>query len=99
MSKVGTQSRASINLGNQTYDRGVSDGLHNRPKAIKKTHTHAHRYHAGYRHGIEQRLGMHRERIASYQQEGGVVTQVHGEGADSLKKEGLLSRIMTWLRS
>lgn len=102
MSKTGKQTPASINLGNQTYDRGVSDGLHNRPKAIKKTHTHAHRYHAGYRHGIEQRLNVRRDRVASFTDYNGVQIDVHGEGAKDIKavkKEGLLTRFMAWLRT
>ena len=84
MSKTGQQSPANINLGNQTYDRGVSDGLHGRPKAIKKTHTHAHRYHAGYRHGVEQRLNIRRERVSSFKDDNGVQVNVHGEGAQEL---------------
>ena len=101
MSKSGQQTRASVNLGNQTYDRGVSDGLHNRPKAIKKSHAHAHRYHAGYRHGIEQRLNVRRSQVASFQREGGVEIQVHGEGAAQLlpRSAGLLTRMWSWIRS
>lgn len=98
--KSGKQSPASVNLGNQTYDRGVSDGLQNRPKAIKKSHAHAHRYHAGYRHGIEQRLNLRRwsADTASFKNDDGIEITTHGEGAASIKKAGLLTRIMAWLR-
>lgn len=97
--KSGKQSPASVNLGNQTYDRGVSDGLHNRPKAIKKSHAHAHRYHAGYRHGIEQRLNVRRQSIPQVRNlTDGVVITTYGEGAAAIKKAGLLTRIMAWLR-
>jgi hypothetical protein len=99
MSKSGQQSPASLNLGNQTYDRGVSDGLHGRPKAIKKTHTHAHRYHAGYRHGNEQRLDVRRHRVSEFNNPDGVVIATHGEGAKALKSGGLLSRIIAWIRA
>lgn len=108
--KSGKQSPASVNLGNQTYDRGVSDGLHGRPKAIKKTHTHAHRYHAGYRHGNEQRLNVRRGRVASFTDYNGVQTNVHGEGAVDLanpvvralvrqqnKPTGFWGKLKSWL--
>lgn len=98
MSKSRQQSRASINLGNQTYDRGVSDGIAGRPKAIKKTHAHAHRYHAGYRHGNEQRLDVQRRRVASFQADDGVQVVIHGEGAKEVTQGGFLSRIVAWLR-
>lgn len=51
MSKNAQQNRSEIFLGNETYARGFNDGLNGRPKTIKKTHRHAHRYHTGYRHG------------------------------------------------
>lgn len=97
--KSGKQSPASVNLGNQTYDRGVSDGLHGRPKSIKKTHTHAHRYHAGYRHGNEQRLNLRRQSLPQVRNlTDGVVITTYGEGAQAIKKAGLLSRIFAWIR-
>lgn len=97
--KSGKQTPASVTLGNQTYDRGVSDGLHGRPKAIKKTHTHAHRYHAGYRHGNEQRLNLRRDRVASFQNTDGVQISVLGEGAKVINKGGFLTRCLLWFRS
>lgn len=51
MSKNAQQNRSEVFLGNETYARGFNDGLNGRPKTIKKTHRHAHRYHTGYRHG------------------------------------------------
>lgn len=100
MSKSGKQSPASVNLGNQTYDRGVSDGLAGRPKAIKKSHAHAHRYHAGYRHGNEQRLDLRRwsNDTARFKNDDGVTVEIHGEGAKQVTHGGLLSRIIAWLR-
>lgn len=54
MSKNNQRNQAEINLGNETYNRGYSDGVKGNPKTIKKTHRHAHRYHIGYRHGQDQ---------------------------------------------
>ena len=54
MSKNNQRNLSEINLGNETYDRGYADGVAGKPKTIKKTHRHAHRYHIGYRHGVDQ---------------------------------------------
>jgi hypothetical protein len=54
VSKNNQRNMSEINLGNETYNRGYSDGLVGNPKTIKKTHRHAHRYHIGYRHGQDQ---------------------------------------------
>lgn len=51
MSKNAQQNRSEVFLGNETYKRGFNDGLNGRPKTIKKTHRHVHRYHIGYRQG------------------------------------------------
>ncbi len=64
MSKNTQRNLSEINLGHETYRRGYGDGIAGRPKTIKKTHRHAHRYHIGYRHGAEEtaraaKNGMH----------------------------------------
>lgn len=90
------QTKASINLGNQTYERGYADGLANRPKSIKKSHAHAHRYHAGHRRGVEdfkrRRTSMATKAV---QEDNGVVRVLYTEPA---KKQGLLARIAAWIR-
>lgn len=53
MSKNTQRNQSEINLGNETYHRGYGDGVAGLPKTIKKTHRHAHRYHIGYRHGVD----------------------------------------------
>lgn len=97
MSKSGQQSPASVNLGNQTYDRGVADGIHGRPKSIKKTHAHAHRYHIGYRQGEKARARSGYAAVHMPTADG-VQTAFHGESAKILKK-GLLSRFFAWIRA
>lgn len=97
MSKNEQRNRAEINLGNETYDRGLADGLHGRPKSIKKTHRHAHRYHIGYRQGERQRTSG-RLSGTTVQGYAGEVSIIHGEGAAMLKpeKKGWLSRLLWW---
>lgn len=59
MSKNNQRNLSEINLGNSTYARGFNDGLNGRPKTIKKSHRHAHRYHIGYKAGqAEHRTTM-----------------------------------------
>lgn len=55
MSKNAQQNRSEVFLGNETYARGFNDGLNGRPKTIKKTHRHAHRYHIGYKAGLAEK--------------------------------------------
>jgi hypothetical protein len=54
MSKNTQSNQSEINLGHETYTRGYGDGIAGRPKTIKKTHRHVHRYHIGYRQGAEE---------------------------------------------
>lgn len=92
------QTKASINLGNETHARGFNDGLNGRPKTIKKTHVHAHRYHIGYRLGqAEAKTTM---RAALSHNDNGVQTRNYvGEAVVSPPvKRGFLSRIMAWVR-
>lgn len=95
-------SRASINLGNETYSRGFNDGLNGRPATIKKSHRHLHRYNKGYALGAaEQQRTMHA--AVNIDNEG--VMQSFIKHADAIQREdvkkkpkGLLSRFVAWLR-
>jgi len=70
VSKNKQKNLSEINLGNDTYHRGFNDGLNGRPKTIKKTHRHVHRYHIGYKAGqAEARTTM---RAALAQDDNGV---------------------------
>lgn len=64
MSKNKQKNLSEIHLGNETYSRGFNDGLNGRPKTIKKSHRHAHRYHAGHRQGMEERNTTMRSALA-----------------------------------
>ena len=66
-------TRASINLGNVTHARGFNDGLNGRPKTIKKSHAHAHRYHTGYLLGVVERDTSMRSALTTNEDE--VVTR------------------------
>ena len=95
-------TKASINLGNETHARGFNDGLNARPKTIKKSHAHAHRYHIGYRLGEAERLTTMKAALAVEMQQGmNVVTHsyrmVDTKPID--KSKGLLSRFIAWIRS
>lgn len=102
MSKNNQRNLSEINLGNQTYDRGFADGMASRPKSIKKTHRHAHRYHVGYRHGLES-LGRSYTQGQSFSDGDGVYKTVHGEGAKVLKSSVVnmrwWTRLLAWFRS
>ena len=75
MSKNKQKNLSEINLGNETYDRGFNDGLNGRPKTIKKTHRHAHRYHIGYRAGERERTTTMQAALAV--DDNGIQTRVY----------------------
>lgn len=91
----------SINLGNVTHARGFNDGLNGRPKTIKKSHAHIHRYHKGYALGVVERSTTMRSAM-DVQLDMGVsistrVYQVEDTKPET-KPKGLLNRFITWLR-
>ena len=96
-------SRASINLGNETHARGFNDGLNARPKTIKKSHAHAHRYHIGYRLGEAERLTTMKAALAVEMHQGMNVVTMHyhhnSPFAPGEKPKGFLSRFIAWIRS
>jgi hypothetical protein len=103
MSKNSQRNQAEVNLGNETYDRGLADGIAGRPQSIKKTHRHAHRYYIGYRQGQRQnqnKHALHHANSVSFSRDGVEVT-IHGNGAEKLKprQAGLLTRIWGWIRT
>ena len=103
MSKNAQRNQSEINLGNETYDRGLADGIAGRPKSIKKTHRHAHRYHIGYRQGERQNQSKHAVNYGnsvSFSRDGVEVT-IHGNGAAKLqpRQTGLLTRIWEWIKA
>lgn len=104
MGKNAQRNLSEVNLGNETYDRGLADGMAGRPKSIKKTHRHAHRYHIGYRQGQRQRPSASDVSVT----QGGIAVTVHGHGSAQLRspsgltasnKRGLLTRIWGWIKS
>jgi hypothetical protein len=107
MSKNNQRNLSEINLGNQTYDRGFADGFAGRPKSIKKSHRHAHRYHTGYRHGAEGFGKSNKEWPPSPGITNGnlpgVITLIQGEGAKALADGNKIlkwhQRLLAWFRS
>lgn len=101
MSKNDQRNKAEINLGNQTYDRGVADGIAGRDKNIKKTHKHAHRYHIGYRHGLAERNRAGTIAQAAVRNAEGVVITTYGEASLQLtpRRAGFLTRIWNWIKT
>lgn len=94
-------TRASINLGNATHARGFNDGLNGRPKTIKKSHAHAHRYHTGYILGVVERDTSMRSAMEVEMNQGlNVSTRVYQveDTKPEDKPKGLLNRLITWLR-
>lgn len=99
-------TRASINLGNATHARGFNDGLNGRPKTIKKSHAHAHRYHTGYLLGVVERDTSMRSALAT--NEDAVVTMNYKRHTPTPSTEGLIvqgsrpvslwGRFMAWFR-
>lgn len=103
MSKNSQRNLSEINLGNETYDRGLADGMAGRPKSIKKTHRHAHRYHIGYRQGLRENQSEHARyhgNSVSFNREGVEVT-IHGNGAEKIqpRQASLLTRLWGWIKS
>lgn len=95
-------TRASINLGNETHARGFNDGLNGRPKTIKKSHAHAHRYHSGYAMGMTEYRSTTRSAMEVEMHQGlNVSTRVYRveDTKPEDKPKGLLSRFMAWFRS
>lgn len=94
-------TRASINLGNVTHARGFNDGLNGRPKTIKKSHAHAHRYHTGYILGVVERDTSMRSAMGIEMNQGlNVSTRVYQveDTKPEDKPKGLWDRFMTWFR-
>ena len=94
-------TKASINLGNETHARGFNDGLNGRPRTIKKSHAHAHRYHSGYGLGVTERNTTMRSAMdVQLDVHGSISTRVYQvediKPAD--KPKGLWGRFMTWFR-
>lgn len=95
MSKNNQRNQSEINLGTETYNRGYRDGLAGNPKTIKKSHRHAHRYHIGYRHGVDQ----------TKRETGKPLTLVHENVAHvhhkllTAKSTGYWSRFLHWIQS
>lgn len=95
-------TKASINLGNETHARGFNDGLNARPKTIKKSHAHAHRYHIGYRLGEAERLTTMKAALAVEMHHGMNVVTHSYQTADTkpeAKPKGFLGRFIAWIRS
>lgn len=95
MSKNNQRNLSEINLGNETYNRGYVDGAAGNPKTIKKSHRHAHRYHIGYRHGVDQ---VKRETSAPLILVNEGVAHVHHR-IPSAKPTGYWARFTRWLKS
>lgn len=94
-------TRASINLGNATHARGFNDGLNGRPKTIKKSHAHAHRYHTGYILGVVERDTSMRSAMEVEMNQGlNVSTRVYQveDTKPEDKPKGLWDRFMVWFR-
>lgn len=94
-------TRASINLGNATHARGFNDGLNGRPKTIKKSHAHAHRYHTGYILGVVERDTSMRSAMEVEMNQGlNVSTRVYQveDTKPEDKPKGLWARFMAWFR-
>lgn len=83
-------TKASINLGNETHARGFNDGLNARPKTIKKTHAHAHRYHIGYRLGEAERLTTMKAALAT--DNNGVITAHYRKSEDNPVVKALMAQ-------
>lgn len=109
MSKNNQRNHSEINLGNATYERGFNDGLNGRPKTIKKTHRHAHRYHIGYRAGDRERNTTRQAALAVDSVSSPIRTHAylpgnlaHPWGADHVenlgKPQGFWQRFAAWLR-
>lgn len=102
MSKNAQRNQSEINLGNETYDRGYSDGAAGNPKTIKKTHRHAHRYHIGYRHGADATKRSTGNPLVVVS---GNVAHVHHKLradhtlAGNPRNVGLLTRIWNWIKT
>lgn len=92
-------TKASINLGNETHARGFNDGLNARPKTIKKSHAHAHRYHIGYRLGEAERLTTMKAALAT--NDAGIVTCSFERNTvvPAPEPKGFLGRFIAWIRS
>lgn len=92
-------TKASINLGNETHARGFNDGLNARPKTIKKSHAHMHRYHIGYRLGEAERLTAMKAALCTSSD--GVETRSYQRSTVTPppKPKGFLSRFIAWIRS
>lgn len=101
MSKNDQRNKSEINLGQETYHRGYTDGVAGNPKTIKKTHRHAHRYHIGYRHGQDQ---LKRQTTAPLTVVSENVAHVHHKltAEDAYralgKPEGFWSRVLRWIK-
>lgn len=99
MSKNSQRNQSEVNLGNETYNRGYTDGLVGNPKTIKKTHRHAHRYHIGYRHGQDQTKRVTGPVVTTA--DGAVRHEFHkirsSSGLAAPAKLGLVSRIWKWI--
>lgn len=101
MSKNNQRNQSEINLGNETYDRGFTDGNAGVPKNIKKTHRHAHRYHIGYRHGETARnLAASWVAPMAVQARVATIPLSAAEAVRVLRKPaGFWTRVLRWLKS